>query len=263
MVFQGLDEQEAREVWAPFLDWVAEAPDEFTVTAPVFIAALPVQAWWNPAILTKISPSPVLVDQCPGAPGDNVWYGANSNEVSWFIHGYESAWLPQSMLQRSRQQSLNDALFAASRHWSVGLHFNKGLAGAHAEDVAAARDTAMHPDVLTAFALAIIGGAGPRAYPGMPGARPDLTAARNQADAIGRAMEELRRVAPNAGSYLAESNFFEPDRQTSLRGPNYPRLRAVKATYDPEGLFFVHHGVGSEEWSADGITRRLSHETGS
>ena len=25
--------------------------------------------------------------------------------------------------------------------------------------------------------------------------------------------------------------------------------------YDPDGLFFVHHGVGSEEWSADGFTR--------
>jgi hypothetical protein len=29
----------------------------------------------------------------------------------------------------------------------------------------------------------------------------------------------------------------------------------VKKKYDPEGLFFVHHGVGSEEWSADGFTR--------
>jgi len=24
---------------------------------------------------------------------------------------------------------------------------------------------------------------------------------------------------------------------------------------DPDGLFFVHHGVGSEDWSADGFTR--------
>jgi len=29
----------------------------------------------------------------------------------------------------------------------------------------------------------------------------------------------------------------------------------VKAKYDPEGLFFVHHGVGSEGWSEDGFTR--------
>lgn len=33
------------------------------------------------------------------------------------------------------------------------------------------------------------------------------------------------------------------------------RLAAVKRKYDPDGLFFVHHGVNSEEWSADGFTR--------
>ena len=34
----------------------------------------------------------------------------------------------------------------------------------------------------------------------------------------------------------------------------YARLE-VKNRYDPDGLFFVHHGVGSERWSADGFTR--------
>ena len=39
-------------------------------------------------------------------------------------------------------------------------------------------------------------------------------------------------------------------------GENYDRLLAVKGKYDPDGLFFLHHGVGSEDWSADGFTRR-------
>jgi hypothetical protein len=30
----------------------------------------------------------------------------------------------------------------------------------------------------------------------------------------------------------------------------------VKEKYDPTGLFFVHNGVGSEEWSEDGFVRR-------
>jgi hypothetical protein len=38
-------------------------------------------------------------------------------------------------------------------------------------------------------------------------------------------------------------------------GTNYLRLQALKATYDPDGLFFVHHGDGSEDWSDDGFTR--------
>jgi hypothetical protein len=54
---------------------------------------------------------------------------------------------------------------------------------------------------------------------------------------------------------MAEGNFFDAAWQQSFWGPNYPRLLAVKDKYDPDGLFFVHHGVGSERWSADGFTR--------
>ncbi len=81
----------------------------------------------------------------------------------------------RSLLQADRQQQLADALFAGSRHWPVSLHFNKGLAGAPAEAIASARDTAINPAVLDAFALAIIAGGGPPAYPGIPGHQPDLT----------------------------------------------------------------------------------------
>ena len=31
--------------------------------------------------------------------------------------------------------------------------------------------------------------------------------------------------------------------------------QAIKERYDPDGLFTVHHGVGSEDWSPDGFTR--------
>ncbi|MFI4928255.1 MAG: BBE domain-containing protein, partial [Burkholderiales bacterium] len=47
----------------------------------------------------------------------------------------------------------------------------------------------------------------------------------------------------------------EPDWQHAFWGSHYERLLAVKTQYDPDGLFTVHHGVGSETWSDDGFTR--------
>jgi hypothetical protein len=33
------------------------------------------------------------------------------------------------------------------------------------------------------------------------------------------------------------------------------RLAQIKKKHDPDGLFFVHNGVGSEQWTPDGFTR--------
>ncbi|MGA9866114.1 MAG: FAD-binding oxidoreductase [Acetobacteraceae bacterium] len=254
MVFQGLDRQQADEVWRPFVDWIAASPHDFTVTSPLNLGAMPARDWWNPAYIERHRPGRAFSDQRPGAPADNVWFAEQNTELGVFIHGYQSIWLPASLLHKERQRQFADALFAATRHFAVALHFNKGLAGASAADVAAARNTATNPAVLSAFALAIIAGGDPASYRDLL-VPPDLTAARRDATAIGRAGDELRTAVPNAGSYVSESDFFDPAWQRSFWGTNYPRLQAVKRTYDPAGLFFVHHGVGSEEWSADGFTR--------
>ena len=135
------------------------------------------------------------------------------------------------------------------------LHFNKGLAGGSADAIERARDTATHPQVLDAFALAICASSGDPAFPGMPGAKPELARARREAATIDQAMDALRAVAPGAGSYVSESDYFLRDWQQGFWGSHYTKLAAVKRKYDPDGLFFVHHGVGSEAWSADGFTR--------
>jgi FAD/FMN-containing dehydrogenase len=160
------------------------------------------------------------------------------------------------LLSEGERSRLSDALFAASRLKKVYLQFSKGLAGATDEAIASARDTATNPKVTEAFALAIVAdGEGPR-FPGLPRPALDVAAARKNARAIDLAAAELRRIAPDAGSYVSESNYFNSSWQDAFWGTNYPRLREVKAKYDPDGLFFVHHGVGSEEWSADGFTKR-------
>ena len=79
-------------------------------------------------------------------------------------------------------------------------------------------------------------------------------AAHRDAREIDLAVAALRKIAPNAGSYVSESNYFNRSWQQAYWGTNHPKLQAIKRKYDPDCLFFVHHGVGSEEWSSDGFT---------
>jgi FAD/FMN-containing dehydrogenase len=257
MLFQGLDQQQAEATWRPFFEWVAASPQEFNVASGPTVLAAPARHFWDPQFLKQV-PGIVLADNRPGAPETNVFWADNLEEAGQVLHGYQSAWLSASLLQKDRQGDLSDALFAATRHWSVTLHTNKGLAGAPAEVISAAADTATNPAVLEAFALMISAANAPPAYPGIAGHEPDRTTARRDAEAIDKTTAEMRKLLPSVSAYLAESNFFEEGWQESFWGPNYSRLLAVKDKYDPDGLFFVHHGVGSERWSADGFTRRAS-----
>jgi hypothetical protein len=255
MVFQGIDQERAAAVWKPFFDGLQDLGGDFTlVQAPMFVH-VPARLLWDAGFLKQNAPQMVLSDERPGASATNVFWRANLGEAGWFLHAYQSTWLPAGLLMADRQQALADALFAASRHWRVGLHFNKGLAGAPAEAVAAARDTATNPALTDAFALAIIAAEGPPAFAGVAGHEPDLDAARAQALRVSAATAELRALVPQAGAYVSESDYFEADWRSAFWGANYARLRTVKDRVDPEGLFFVHHGVGSEDWSADGFTR--------
>lgn len=255
MVFQGLSQDEAEAIWRPFVEWVNASPKDFSWERPFVVAALPARSFWDPAFLKAHVPQVIVFDDRPDAPAGNFLWAGNRAEAGQFLHAYRSAWLPASLLDADDQRTLCDALFAASRHWTFSLHFNKGLAGAPDEDVAAARDTAINPAALDAFALAIVAAEGPPAFPGMPGQGPDRAAGRRHADAVNRATEALLAAAPNAGSYVSESDFFERRWQQAFWGANYARLRDVKRRYDPDGLFVVHHGVGSEDWSDDGFTR--------
>lgn len=251
MVSQGLRNDQVTIAWQPFFEWVSASPKDFEVVTQFHSGAWDSRGWWD----VKSNPA-MIPDTRDGAPKDRGWWKGDQDQVGAFLHGMESLWLPASLLREDRQQRLVDALFAASHHQRVQLHINKGLAGAPTLAIAAVRQTATNPAASEAFALAIIADGGSPAYPGLTSpAPPDLAAARQNARNIDGAATELRKIVRNAGSYLSESNYFNHAWPSAYWGENYFRLQKIKAQYDPEGLFFVHHGVGCEHWSADGFTR--------
>jgi FAD/FMN-containing dehydrogenase len=254
MVFQDLTQAQAEAVWAPFFAWVRER-QEYTFTAEPGIIAIPARRFWDPQLFQKVAPGIVTMDGRPHASPDHFVWTGDREQAGWFIHGYQSAWLPAGLLGKERQALLVDALCAAADQWWVELHFNKGIAGAPRAALDATRDTAMNPAVLDAFALAIIAGGGGPAFPGMPGANADPARARKRAAGTRSAMDALLKAAPDAGAYVSESDYFQARWQDAYWGGNYARLARIKQVVDPDGLFFVHHGVGSEVWRDDGFTR--------
>jgi FAD/FMN-containing dehydrogenase len=253
MSCQGLDKAQMEAAWKPFSDFLRSSLDDYVIPTPPALSSFPAQTLWDPRVILE-DPNDAVADSRPGAPIEHVVWAADAEEAGWYIHGWGSVWLPDDMLQTSRQKALADALFAASQQGNFVLQFNKALAGGHPEQIAASQDTATNPQVLKAFALAIAGGGGPPAFAGIPGHEPSSEAPHTAA-AIARMMDIFYALVPDAGAYVSESDYFQKDWQRAFWGSNYSRLKKAKDRYDPDGLFTVHHGVGSEHWSEDGFSR--------
>ena len=220
--------------------------------------ALPARLFWNAAFLKTFAPQAIFVDDRPNAPAGNFCWAGDRGQVGQVLYAFRSAWLPVSLLQEKERPRSLRRCSRAHAIWGCRCISTRGWPGAPAEEIAAARDTAVNPAVLDAFALAICAAGGPPAFPGVKGHEANLNAAGRAAGGVTKSMNKLLEVVEEPGSYVSESDFFESQWRRSYWGSNYPRLATVKRKYDPDGLFFVHHGVGSEEWSDDGFTRLRS-----
>jgi FAD/FMN-containing dehydrogenase len=255
MLFHGLTREAATSAWQEFQDWIKDHASDYSIEQPLTFVIMPAKDIWSPAFLKKFAPDFVATDNRTGASEDNIFWKGNQGEAGQFLYAYHSAWLPESLLETNQIKLLTDALFHAGKYWNTSLHFNKGLAGANPEVLTAARNTAVHPALGNAFALVIIAAEEQPCYPGLAGHEPDMKKANNAAEKITKAINEIKSRVATTGSYVSETDFFEEKWQDSFWGSNYERLLSIKDKYDPEGLFFVHHGVGSESWSPDGFTK--------
>lgn len=162
------------------------------------------------------------------------------------------------LIPRSVVQHANDELIDAYRHIvedgatfiGVGLNVSRALVGPEIDQVNAVqpawRDTLIDTTITT-----------PWNWTAPPA---DMIALQHKMtrDYIPR----LQRLAPQSGAYLNEGDFRQPDFQRVFYGDKYDRLRAIKAKYDPEAIFYGRTAVGSEDWQQmhDG---RLCRKSGS
>src|SRR5262249_48307676 len=124
MMSQGLDTGQAKKVWQPFLDWVARSPQAYAIDGRLVIGSIPARhmwdvQWWKEHWPEIAFPNPhgnLLIglldyglvhlmrqpafdfDHRPGAGPNNAWWKGDAGQVAWFIWGYESLWLPASLL---------------------------------------------------------------------------------------------------------------------------------------------------------------------
>lgn len=62
-------------------------------------------------------------------------------------------------------------------------------------------------------------------------------------------MPKIEAVTPGSGSYMNEADFRQERWQDVFFGSNFKKLDDIKRKYDPEGVFYILKGVGSDRWS--------------
>ncbi|OJK02345.1 hypothetical protein ASPACDRAFT_76732 [Aspergillus aculeatus ATCC 16872] len=64
-----------------------------------------------------------------------------------------------------------------------------------------------------------------------------------------QAVPQLEAATPGAGAYQNEADFNQLNWQETFFGSNYDNLTQIKNKWDPDHVFYVLKGVGSEYWT--------------
>ncbi|TFK20086.1 FAD binding domain-containing protein [Coprinopsis marcescibilis] len=111
-------------------------------------------------------------------------------------------------------------------------------------------DNAIHPAWRNASSFSITGVSVPNTFTWA-----QKTAAQNQL--TNQVDGPIRAASPYGAAYVNEGNLEEPNWQTAYWGTNYPRLKELKAKWDPQGVFYARTTPGTENWEVIDYGRRL------
>ena len=62
---------------------------------------------------------------------------------------------------------------------------------------------------------------------------------------------QIKAVTPDSATYMNEADFQEPDWKNEFFKGTYEKLLKIKKKWDPENLFYILKGVGSDAWEVD------------
>ena len=250
MVTQGLTQEQALKVWQPFKDWVKKQSGLHYDTSYIDIPPTKV---WSYDFWHKTYPDMVTKNTGPDARDGEFWWSSNTGEVSAYWYTYQSWYLPEKLFDSQDIDKTAETFYKVSRLAPVSIQINKGLAGASEKAIKLAKQTSMHPGVFDAGALAIMSYSSDKPQFGKAKMTPEI---KKRVDDIYKAMGMIMALAPNAGTYANEADYFQKDWQKVFWGDNYNQLLQIKNKYDPSGLFYCHHCVGSEYWQEGGMCRK-------
>jgi len=250
MVTQNLTKEQALNVWKPFISWVKKQQDLHINTKYIDI---PPTKIWNYDFWHKNHPDMVKKNTGPDARDGEYWWATNTAEIFSYWYTYQSWYLPKSLFDKKNIAKTADTFYKASRLGDISISLNKGMSGASKEATELTKQTSMDPRVFDANALVIMSSSSDKPVLG----KSDIPAdKKKEVDNIYKAMEMIEALAPQAGSYANEADYFQKDWQNIFWGSNYKHLLSIKNKYDPKGLFYCHHCVGSEEWQEGGMCKK-------
>ncbi|KAI1763346.1 FAD-binding domain-containing protein [Hypoxylon sp. FL1150] len=162
----------------------------------------------------------------------------NSVPTSWNVssHNLGGRLIPRELVgdQESTESLVAAVRNIASQALMSGVAFNVSRAVSSPGDVAA------HPYFRKTLMSGVVGT--PLNYTDWDATR---TAQNLITDVL---LPELQAITPDGAVYLNEADYQDPNFKVNFYGDHYERLLAIKKKYDPEDIFYVKTGVGSDRW---------------
>ncbi len=103
MLSHGLTKEQVQSSWQSFEDWLKQDQQNYKLEMPLTIMTVPAKHLWDTAFLKQYASDLMATDDRPNAPEGNVYWMSNKSEAGQFLHGYRSAWLPDSLLEKNNQ----------------------------------------------------------------------------------------------------------------------------------------------------------------